>query len=301
MHVPQLGIGLQLNPMLLGWFPFFKQSIDALEILFDSVMAPIDGPDSLTPTTVQLLTDAAAAFQLVGHSNYGGDFGFNALESTATVRRHIPLARELKVPWVSNHCFYSDDSWSDVWCSPLQFSDQEISRLADRARKLQDLYGVPLAHENAAYYRTCPGSMMPEEEFLARLVERSGTFLHLDLHNLYANFLNHREQGYSISRFLDVIPLDRVICIHMAGGRWLDKQYHDLHDTPVPEDVWDLLDEALSLTKPGAVIFEYETDALRNGQGVLDKRQSIDLIMADLARGRSAWERAFGVSVRRQQ
>jgi hypothetical protein len=86
----------------------------------------------------------------------------------------------------------------------------------------------------------------------------------------------------------------------MAGGRWLDKQYHDLHDTPVPEDVWDLLDEALSLTKPGAVIFEYETDALRNGQGVLDKRQSIDLIMADLARGRSAWERAFGVSARRQ-
>jgi uncharacterized protein (UPF0276 family) len=211
----------------------------------------------------------------------------------------VPLAKEFNVPWVADHCFYSDASWSDVWSSPLQFSRAEVARVATRARALQDLYGVPLAHENAAYYRTCPGSDMPEEEFLARVLELSGTYLHLDLHNVYANAQNLAPSGYSIARFLDTIPLDRVICIHMAGGRWIDDQYHDLHDTQVPEAVWDLLDDVLSRARPGAVILEYEAEALRSGGETLDTARTIDVILADLERGRTAWDRAYGPASRR--
>ena len=299
MSVPRLGVGLQFNPELLGWFPFLDQPLDALEILFDSVMAPLDGPGLMLPTMIDTMREAAARFPLVGHSNYGGDFGFDDLMSTPTVRRHVPLAKKFNVPWASGHCFYSDASWSDVWSSPVQFSRAEIVRLAARARTLQDLYGVPLAHENAAYYRACPGSEMPEEEFFARFLELSGTYLHLDLHNLYANAQNHGASGYSITRFLDTIPLDRVICIHMAGGRWFDNQYHDLHDTQVPEVVWDLLDDVLARARPGAVIFEYETEALRSGEETLDTARTIDLILADLERGRAAWDRAYGPASRR--
>lgn len=299
MIFPRLGVGLQFNPELLGWFPFFDQPLDALEILFDSLMAPVDGPGLMLPTMIDTMREAAARFPLLGHSNYGGDFGFDDLASTSAVRRHIPLAKRFNVPWVSNHCFYGDASWSDVWSSPLQFSSAEIVRIAARARTLQDLYGVPLAHENAAYYRACPGSEMPEEDFLAQFLELSGTYLHLDLHNLYANALNHGSNGYSITRFLDTIPLNRVICIHMAGGRWFDNQYHDLHDTRVPEAVWDLLDDLLSRTRPGAVIFEYETRALRSGEETLDTARATDLILADLEQGRAAWDRAYGPASRR--
>jgi uncharacterized protein (UPF0276 family) len=298
-RVPALGVGLQFNPALLGWFPFFEQSLDVLEILFDGVMRPLDGPGLIGPDSARSMEEAAARFPLIGHSNYGGDFGFDDLMSTSAARRHVPLARKLKVPWVSNHCFYSDSSWSDVWSSPLQFSRAEIERVGARARALQALYGVPLAHENAAYYRTCPGSEMPEEEFLAGLLEVSGTFLHLDLHNLYANALNHHGSGYSISRFLDTIPLDRVICVHMAGGRWIEGQYHDLHDTPVPDPVWDLLDEVLSRASPGAVILEYETQALHVGDGPADLGATIDLILRDLDRARAAWDRSYGSDSRR--
>jgi hypothetical protein len=100
-------------------------------------------------------------------------------------------------------------------------------------------------------------------------------------------------------RFLNTIPLDRVVCIHMAGGRWFDNQYHDLHDTPVAEAVWDLLDEVLSRTRPGAVILEYEAETLRNCEETLDTARSIDLIVADLERGRAAWDRAYGPASRR--
>jgi uncharacterized protein (UPF0276 family) len=297
--VRPLGVALQFNPALVGWFPFLDQPLDALEILFDGVMGPLDGPGMMWPGADDALDAVAARFPLIGHSNYGGDFGFDPVASTSAARRHVPLARRFRVPWVSNHCFYSDASWSDVWSSPLQFSRAEVLRVADRARALQDLYGVPLGHENAAYYRTCPGSEMPEEEFLARVVERSGTYLHLDLHNLHANELNHRAAGYSAERFLATIPLDRVIAIHMAGGRWFDDLYHDLHDTRIPEPVWDLLDDVLSRSHPTAVILEYETTALREGAATLDRGRTIDSILADLERARRAWDRAYGAQSRR--
>lgn len=299
MSVPRFGVGLQFNPELVGWFPFLDQSLDALEVLFDGVMAPLDGPGLMSPQAAEAVRDAALKFPIIGHSNYGGDFGFEDLMCTSAVRRHVPLSKKFNVPWVANHCFYSDASWCDVWSSPLQFSRAEVVRVATRARTLQDLYGVPLAHENAAYYRTCPGSEMPEEEFLARTLELSGTYLHLDLHNLYANALNHGASGYSIPRFLATIPLDRVISIHMAGGRWIDEQYHDLHDTQVAETVWDLLDDVLSRSRPGAVILEYETQALYCNEETLDTERTIELILADLERARKSWDRAYGAASRR--
>ncbi|HXJ59210.1 MAG TPA: DUF692 family protein [Verrucomicrobiae bacterium] len=299
MNVPSLGVGLQFNPELIGWFPFLDQPLDALEILFDGVMAPLDGPGLLLPQVATILQEAAIKFPIIGHSNYGGDFGFDDLKSTSAVQRHVPLAKQFNVPWVANHCFYSDASWSDVWSSPLQFSQAEVVRIAARARALQELYGVPLGHENAAYYRTCPGSEMPEEEFLAKTLELSGTYLHLDLHNLYANELNHGPSGYSAQRFLSTIPLDRVISIHMAGGRWIESQYHDLHDTQVAEAVWDLLGDVLLKCRPGAVILEYETQALHVNEETLDCERTIDLILADLERARRSWDHAYGAASRR--
>jgi len=296
---PSLGVGLQYNPELLGWFPFLDQTLDVLEVLFDSVMAPLDGPGLMWPGASHALDAVAERFVLVGHSNYGGDFGFAPLETTSAVRRHVPLAKRFGAPWVSNHWFYSDQSWADVWSSPLQFSHAEVTRVAARARALQELYGVPLGHENAAYYRACPGGEMPEEEFLARVLDESGTFLHLDLHNLYANGVNHHASGYSVERFLSTIPLDRIVAIHMAGGRSLYGFYHDLHDTIVPDPVWDLLDDVLSRTRPGAVILEYEAQALHDGEVELDAGRTIELILADLERARRAWDHAFGARSRR--
>ena len=299
MSVPRLGVGLQYNPALVDWFPFEEQPLDALEILFDGVMGPLDGPGLMWPGAAGALDSVASRFPLLGHSNYGGDFGFDPLETTSAVRRHVPLAKRFQVPWVSNHCFYSDGSWSDVWSSPLQFSQAEVIRVADRARRLQELYGVPLGHENAAWYRMCPGSEMPEEEFLARMLERSGTYLHLDLHNLYSNAVNHAAKGYSVERFLRTIPLERVIVVHMAGGRWFDDFYHDMHDTQVPDPVWDLLDDVLSRANPGAVILEYETQSLYAGEEELDPERTVDLILADLERARGSWDRAYGAHSRR--
>lgn len=292
--VPRLGVGLQFNPELMGWFPFFAQPIDVLEVLLDNAMSPIDGPGLFWPGSRKAFERAAATFPLIGHSNYAGDFGFGPLETTVAARRHAPIAKLLGMPSVSNHCFYSDDSWADVWPSAVQFSRAEIPRIAERAKRLQDIYGVPLGHENAAYYRSTPGSEMPEEEFLAEVLEQSGTYLHLDIHNLYSNGVNHGAAGYSVDRFLATIPLDRVISIHMAGGRSFGGYYQDSHDTGVPEAAWELLARVLSQTTPGAVILEYESRGLYDGAIKVGRERSIEIVQRDVERAKAIWDAAYG-------
>ncbi|MCV4281941.1 DUF692 domain-containing protein [Pseudomonas capsici] len=281
-----VGVGIQYNPEILDWFPFEDIKVDILEILLDNIMAPMDGPQIIKPSAQAMIERLAQKFTLLAHSNYGCDFGFSPLEETAAVQRHIPLAKMLNSPWVANHCFYGDQSWLDIWSSPIQFSNAEIVRCAERARELQGLYGMPLAHENAAYYLECPGAEMREAEFLARLVQRSGTFLHLDLHNIYTNHLNLK--GFDLKDYLDTLPLDRVISVHLAGGSWHGGLYHDWHDACVPEPVWDLYEELLSRSKPSAVILEYQGQAHHAQTRVMDSSDE-SMIVKDVGRAQAIW------------
>ena len=141
-----IGVGIQYNPEILDWFPFEDIEVDVLEILLDNIMAPMDGPQIIKPAAQAMINRLAEKFTLLAHSNYGCDFGFSPLEETAAVQRHVPLAKMLNSPWVANHCFYGDNSWLDIWSSPLQFSNAEVLRCAERAKALQAHYGMPLAH-----------------------------------------------------------------------------------------------------------------------------------------------------------
>jgi uncharacterized protein (UPF0276 family) len=191
---------------------------------------------------------------------------------------------------VADHCFYGDESWLDIWSSPLQFSRSEVRRVASRANRLQNLYGVPLAHENATYYVATPGADMAEAEFMAELVEEAGTFLHLDLHNLYANSLNL--PGYDIASYLRTIPLDRVIAVHIAGGSWYEGLYHDWHDSPVPDAVWELLEWLLKRASPAAVTLEYQGRCHHAGTRILGGSSDLEMITEDLRKARRIVERA---------
>lgn len=296
--VPQLGVGLQYNPEIISWFPFGEVQVDALEILLDSIAGPLDSPYIVLPGKAAELGKLAELATLIAHSNYGGEFGFNPLHESSAVRRHVPVASLVGSPWVSDHCFYGDASWVDMWSSPVQFSSREVGRLAKRACELQDLYGVPLAHENAAYYVECPGAEMTEARFMTELVAASGTYLHLDLHNLYTNSVNFAH--FDTGDYLRTIPLERVIEIHIAGGSWSRGVYHDWHDSPVPEPVWDLLEQVLQEARPGAVILEVQGRAHHADGRVLSAEEDLHRVRADLARAKETWDRVFGPGSRRE-
>jgi uncharacterized protein (UPF0276 family) len=284
-----IGVGIQYNPEMLDWFPFEELEVDFFEVLLDNVMGPLDGPHVIKPPAQKALERLSLKCPLLAHSNYGCEFGFGPLNGTPAVRRHVAIAKAIHSPWVADQCFYSDDSWRDSWSSPLQFSYAEVVRCANRAAELQALYGIPLAHENAAYYLACPGAEMHEAEFMARLVERAGTFLHLDLHNIHANAQNIA--GFDLEDYLDTIPLDRVIAAHLAGGRCFDGSYHGWHDSPIPPQVWELYEEVLSRATPSAVILEYQGRAHHPDTRILGGASDGDIIRQDLARARAIWRR----------
>lgn len=281
-----VGVGIQYNPEILDWFPFESLDVDLFEVLLDPFMGPLDSPYLFLPGAFEKLMALKAKIPLLAHSNYGCDFGFSDLAGTSAVRRHVPMTKAIGSPWVANHSFYGDESWLDIWSSPIQFSRSEVKRVAERAARLQELYGVPLAHENATYYLPTPGSTMREAEFMAELVARAGTFLHLDLHNIYANSLNLK--GFSTADYLDTIPLDRVIAVHLAGGSWHDGLYHDWHDSPVPEPVWEMLEWLLQRARPGAVILEYQGRCHHESTRMLDSDDE-PMIVRDLNRAKEIW------------
>lgn len=282
----------------MDWFPFEELEVDGMEVLLDTIMGPLDSPYIMRPGVKEKLDRLALKYKLLAHSNYGCDFGFDPIETTPAALRHVPLAKAIRSPWVADHCFYGDKSWLDIWSSPVQFSAAEVKRVAGRARALQEMYGMPLAHENAAYYIACPGAEMREAEFMARLVDEAGTYLHLDLHNIYTNSINLA--GFDLKDYLDTIPLNRVIAIHLAGGSWMDGLYHDWHDTSVPEPVWDLLSEVMERSSPGAIIIEYQGQAHHPSTRVLGRQGDYQMILSDIDRARRVWHKACGAPVTQQ-
>jgi uncharacterized protein (UPF0276 family) len=237
-------IGLQLNPTVLGLVDRIDPDLYGFaELLCDQFAAPLDCGYVIDPVTRPLLEKVQSSHAVVAHGNYGNEFGFEPIEDTPSVLRHIAVTEAMNSPWYADHMFYGFMANTFVWSSPLPFSRAEVERVAGRAAALQDRLRRPLLHENAFYYARFPGSEIAEAEFIAGLVERAQTHLLLDLHNIHSNSVNF--EGYDAWAFLRTIPLDRVVEVHLAGGQWIEDWYHDFHCNPVPEPVWEMLAHVL--------------------------------------------------------
>jgi hypothetical protein len=140
---------------------------------------------------------------------------------------------------------------------PLPPTREAVALVAGRASLLQRRYGVPFLLENPAHYLSdLPSDPDVGDEFglMAGILEASGCWQLLDLHNLHCNAIN---LGFSALAALDRVRLDRVGEIHLAGGSWRDGFYTDAHDGAVPELVWELLEETLARAPwIGRVVFE---------------------------------------------
>jgi uncharacterized protein len=160
------------------------------------------------------------------------------------VRALSDLARELEVPWISDHlCFgsvgghYAHDLW------PLPYTEEAVRHVADRARAVQDALGRPLILENVSSYVEWRASTMPEWEFATEVARRAGVGLLLDVNNVVVSAKNH---GFSAVRYLEGLPRHLVVQMHLAGHSDYGTHAIDDHASPVPEVVWALFRQALA-------------------------------------------------------
>lgn len=115
------------------------------------------------------------------------------------------------------------------------------------ARNLAELQArVPVVGVETTAQLFTLGSPMDEPAFVRRLVARPGVHVLLDLHNVHTMAVNF---GFDARAYLDQLPLDSVIEIHVSGGSrsragWLPggrRVRLDSHDAAVPAPVWELL------------------------------------------------------------
>lgn len=164
-----------------------------------------------------------------------------------------------KSPVHSDHlCFSSAGPRSLHELLPLKHSRENVDRVAERARRMSDVLGVPFALENITYYIHPGQPELPELEFLERVLDQSGAGLLLDVNNVYVNSLNH---GFDARGFIGALDLRRVMEIHVAGHtRRPSGLVIDTHGAPVADPVLELLAFTLARTGPRPVLLERDND-----------------------------------------
>lgn len=212
------------------------------------------------------VTTAHAEFFEVAPENWmkiGGALGrqFRAITESRTVIAHglslslgglSPIDEsfllELKaflnlhqIPLYSEHLSYCSDEGHLYDLMPIPFTAEAVSHVAGRIRQTQAVLERTIAIENVSYY-AAPGQDMSELEFLCAVLDEADCGLLLDVNNIYVNSINH---GYDAEAFLDAIPGERIIYVHMAG-HYVEAEdlLIDTHGAPVVDPVWHLLDRA---------------------------------------------------------
>lgn len=172
-------------------------------------------------------------------------------------------------PFHSDHlCFSSAGQRSLHELLPLQQSRANVQRVAERARRMRDVLGVPFALENITYYVHPGRAELPELDFLMGVLEASDAGLLLDVNNVYVNSVNH---GFDARAFISALDLQRVVEIHVAGhSRKASGLVLDTHGAPVADPVLDLLGFTLARSGPRPVLLERDNHVPELGELVAE-------------------------------
>ena len=156
-------------------------------------------------------------------------------------------------PWFSDHlCFNYVEKTYIHDLIPLPYNKTTVKHLVNRIKKAQDIFQIPFLIENPSYYMLLDNEMS-EADFISEIVEKSDCGLLLDINNVYVNSRNHK---YDPIKFLQSVPLERTVQVHIAGHLNKGKIIIDTHGEPIINEVYELLKELLKRCSPKAILLE---------------------------------------------
>ncbi|WUI00697.1 DUF692 domain-containing protein [Spirillospora sp. NBC_00431] len=259
--VPRLGIGLGYRPELHDEIMANKDLIDWLEVITDHYL--------LRDSALEELRELNADFPVVPHGleMSVGSEGPLDLEYIERVRR---VADAVDAPWVSDHLCFTRDAGIDLsHLAPVVRTVARARSIAANAQEIQERLGRPFLLENIAYYVDMPGELS-EAELVRMVLDHCDCGLLLDLNNVTVNARNHAFDPYD---FLDALPLERVVQVHLAGNS-AESPHGDVrldgHDAPVGEDVFLLLAHLAARQPLKAVMIERDKAFPEDFQEIAD-------------------------------
>ncbi len=244
--LPYLGVGLGLRREVATETFEAGHVIDFLEVIPEQYLCK--GGD-----TRERLNKARASMPLVVHGLNLSLGGASPLDQEYIARLKT-FVQFTNAPWFSDHVAFA--SLGDLYLHellPVPFCKETIAHMSRRIKMVKEQIEKPFLIENTTYYMSMPGTDMTEPQFLTELLEEADCGLLLDVNNVYVNSVNH---GFDPYLFLDQLPLERVVQIHMAGHLAKEDIVLDTHGAPIADPVFDLLRYVLSKTTVCGITLE---------------------------------------------
>ena len=269
-------VGLGWRPDLAAGILSHLERIDLLEIIADDFF-------SAPQRHVRALQTLSSQVPVALH---GVSLGLASSVSVETKRldKMARLVDQVRPQFWSEHLAFVRGGGAEIGhlAAPPRTADT-VEGAVENLSRAAALIGSNPVMENIATLIDPPGSTLYEVVWISRILAGAECDLLLDLHNVYANGINH---GYDPVAFLRHLPAARIKAIHIAGGKFisapdgrprlLDDHLHD-----VPDPVFVLLEEAAALTpNPLTVILE------RDGA-----YPSMDCLLAQIEQARQALTR----------
>jgi hypothetical protein len=168
------------------------------------------------------------------------------------------LAARVNPAWISDHlCWTGIAGVNSHDLLPMPLTEASLAHVTARVRAVQDRLGRPLILENPSTYLRFAGPQMPEWEYLGRLAENAECGLLLDVNNVFVSATNH---GFDPAAYIESLPAERIVQLHIAGPRDCGTHLLDTHDSPVLEPVWALYAQAQRRTGGVSTLLEWDAN-----------------------------------------
>jgi hypothetical protein len=134
-----------------------------------------------------------------------------------------------------------------------------VKTAAANIRHYQAEMNLPFAFETGANYLKPRKNEIPDGLFVRNVAEEADCYILIDLHNILANQRNGRQ---SVKEFLDYLPYERVIELHVGGGTYYKDYYLDAHSGPSDKELFDILSQVVGkLPNLKALVFEIDPES----------------------------------------
>jgi uncharacterized protein len=245
---PQIGVGVGLRRSHYAEILESRPPMDWFEIISENFMVAGGRP-------LEVLDSVRAHYPLVMHG-VSLSIGSSDPLNRSYLNDLRTLARRVEPAWISDHLCWTGVGGRNLHdLMPLPHTEEAVIHTARRIREVQDFLERPILIENVSSYLTYRHSQLTEWEFLTAITNEADCGILLDINNIFVNAFNHR---FDARPYIDAIPPDRVIQLHLAGHADHGTYLLDTHDHPIRPEVWDLYEYAV--TRLGAVSTLIEWD-----------------------------------------
>jgi uncharacterized protein (UPF0276 family) len=248
--LPDLGIGLGLRTVHYRHIVETSPEVGWFEIISENYMQTAGKP-------LWFLDRVAEKYPVVMHG-VSMSIGSTDPLNWDYLRELKQLRDRVRARWVSDHLCWTGVAGKNTHdLLPVPYTDEALSHVISRVKQVQDFMDAPLALENPSTYVEFAGSTMKEWEFLSAVAKEADCALLLDVNNVFVSAYNH---GFDPMQYLDGVPWERVVQLHVAGHTNNGTHIVDTHVGPVIDPVWKLLGEAHRRCKGVSVLLEWDAE-----------------------------------------